>query len=362
MKRPNIFSYATRELSQDAMICWLIAWSEVRAESAEDQALSTVGRAFVNALLSKHGRSVTGGIRKVTLHRQKDRIDVLALVEDQEAEHVLLIEDKTGSDQHGGQLKRYLDKVERGESCLGDVEGKIVCPIFLKTGNQSAAQDGRIENPNLRFKVFHRSDWLTVLKGYQGDNVILRDFQTHLQKLEADFLSYESWKEGEETSWTGAGWQGLFRNFETSGALSDPDWCHVPQRDGGFWAFYWCEISIPGPASAYLQLEVGSRYSKLCFKIDAKKNPDRAFRQKAKKEWNKWLKKVGCDRVGRPRVLRIGNTMTVAAWTEPWMVFTAGKGPNIAGTLQNLKAAESILLKAVSSFPTVDGGSRGEHS
>ena len=31
-KPPSIFDYATKELSQDAMICWLIAWrAEVKA-------------------------------------------------------------------------------------------------------------------------------------------------------------------------------------------------------------------------------------------------------------------------------------------------------------------------------------------
>jgi len=46
---PNLFSYATSELSQDAFICWLIKWSE----NATDLELKDLGHRFVNALMSK---------------------------------------------------------------------------------------------------------------------------------------------------------------------------------------------------------------------------------------------------------------------------------------------------------------------
>ena len=29
-KQPNLFDFATKELSQDAMICWLIRWADFR--------------------------------------------------------------------------------------------------------------------------------------------------------------------------------------------------------------------------------------------------------------------------------------------------------------------------------------------
>ena len=31
MYTPNLFNYATKELSQDAMICWIIAWAQTDA-------------------------------------------------------------------------------------------------------------------------------------------------------------------------------------------------------------------------------------------------------------------------------------------------------------------------------------------
>ena len=55
MPRPNLFDYATKELSQDAVICWLLKWSGAQAEEASDHGLQELGRAFVQALLAKHG-------------------------------------------------------------------------------------------------------------------------------------------------------------------------------------------------------------------------------------------------------------------------------------------------------------------
>ena len=112
--KPNLFDYATKELSQDAVICWLIQWSGAQAEDESEQALRDLGRAFVEALLARHGAALTGDVRSTEIHQQNLGIDVLARVWDQETSHVLLIEDKTDADQHSDQLKRYHQSVLKG--------------------------------------------------------------------------------------------------------------------------------------------------------------------------------------------------------------------------------------------------------
>ena len=54
MCRPNLFDYATKELSQDAVICWLIAWAQTEPTDERDRMLRDLGRSFVDALLAKH--------------------------------------------------------------------------------------------------------------------------------------------------------------------------------------------------------------------------------------------------------------------------------------------------------------------
>ena len=94
---PNLFHYATKELSQDAMICWLIKWSEVQADDECGQALRDLGRAFAGALLGKHNQSLAGNIKRVEIHQQDHGIDVLARIEDESTERVLL---DRGQDRH----------------------------------------------------------------------------------------------------------------------------------------------------------------------------------------------------------------------------------------------------------------------
>jgi hypothetical protein len=37
MNRPNLFSYATSELSQDAFICWLLSWASLEYKDVDGQ-------------------------------------------------------------------------------------------------------------------------------------------------------------------------------------------------------------------------------------------------------------------------------------------------------------------------------------
>ena len=54
MPKLNLFNYATKELSQDAITCWLIEWAGAQVENESEQKLRKVGHAFVDALLTKH--------------------------------------------------------------------------------------------------------------------------------------------------------------------------------------------------------------------------------------------------------------------------------------------------------------------
>lgn len=54
MNSPNLFNYATKELSQDAVICWLIAWAGIQsARNPADRELRQCGRELLNALFFK---------------------------------------------------------------------------------------------------------------------------------------------------------------------------------------------------------------------------------------------------------------------------------------------------------------------
>ena len=278
--KPNIFNYATKELSQDAVICWLIDWAGRKDAEGEDKDLHECGRRFVKALLDEHGDSLApDNEEEIKIRRQDHGIDVLARINGQ----VLLIEDKTSTSDHSKQLKRYYDAVIEGKTGLGEVDKEDLYPIFLKTGNQSRAEEKRIEESvetGKGYKVFNRKEFLEkALNGYEGSNPILLDFRAYLQAREDDTNSFKDWKKEERTQWSKYAWQGFLRHIEEEFInCMRGGWGYVSNPAGGFWGFAWGFNKIEKrEAELYLQLEIvpgEPDKQKLCFKVrvDNKEN------------------------------------------------------------------------------------------
>src|SRR4051794_9918763 len=108
MDRPNLFDFATSELSQDAFICWLLSWAH-RDQRANGEALHQTGTALLGRLLGLHGIAAPDEYRSLRVEHQYQGLDILVLVNDDAA---LLIEDKTHTSEHSSQLRRYLDAVQ----------------------------------------------------------------------------------------------------------------------------------------------------------------------------------------------------------------------------------------------------------
>ena len=338
--KPNIFDYATKELSQDAMICWLLKWSAAPANDDGEKALRQLGRDFIDAMLAKHGVALAGDVQNVKLFQQDKGIDVLARVEEEGGrQHVILIEDKRNTDHHDDQLLRYLKAVRDGSTGLGDVpEHCPICPIYLKTGNQSLRRAHEIEH-RYGYKVFGRADFLDVLNGYQGTDSIVMQFRAHCQALEDDFNGWTDWRQEDRGNWSWAAWQGFYRTLENrfEGCNGEMDWGYVNPRSGdgflGFWWFPFPDGSLP----TYLQLETrpaDPSRQRLCFKVEPTHNGRRA------KEYYELLcraaETTGNDVIERPRRFGHGSTMTVAYWEGDWFEFGAEGTPDMDKIVQNL--------------------------
>lgn len=342
--KPNIFKYATKELSQDAVICWLIDWAGRQGgQDEEDKALHECGRRFVKALLAEHGARLDGAIEKIEIRQQDHSIDVLARIND----YVLLIEDKTSTGDHSGQLKRYYEAVAEGKTGLGEVGEKNLFPIFLKTGNQSLAADRGIEESmetGRSYKIFNRKEFLEkVLNHYEGSNPILMDFRAYLQAWEDDANSFKDWKEGERTRWSWNAWQGFLRHLEEKLTHCN-GWGYVPNPQGGFLGLWWSVNDIEG-GKIYLQLEIVTGkpdVQKLCFKVAVGNEEDRGA---MKDKWRKLVRDAGGEAIELPRT-RSGLTMTIALWKESWLAFSDG-ALDLDKTSANLKKAEEVLAKAI---------------
>lgn len=345
-RNPNLFDFATKELSQDAVVAWLIQWADERfAGRGGDKGLHELGRAFVEALLGEHGVSLPARIQ-ADIYRQDKGIDVLARIG---PDHVLLIEDKTGTSDRGNQLRRYYSHVVNGNTRIGNASADSVYPIYLKTGNQSLAKERQIEGTEL-YRVFNRQDLLEVLSTYRGKHPIVCDYRAYLQDWNDMTYGYRTWTEDNRENWSWASWEGFYREIETRMPDASAGWNYVPNPRGGFLGFHWQWISLGGGESEQgpwllLQLEIvmnDKDKQKLCFKVVDVEKPQRS---ELKWEWHERVMAAGNGKVVRPRVLRVGNSMTVAHWKGDWLAFSRGR-LDLAGTMANLQEAGSILERA----------------
>src|ERR1700675_3111201 len=93
---PNLFSFATSELSQDAFICWLASWAKPELRESHP-ALHATAISFLNRLLEIGNGPKMSEYRSIQVHRQWNNIDVLLVLNGDTA---IIVEDKTDSKDH----------------------------------------------------------------------------------------------------------------------------------------------------------------------------------------------------------------------------------------------------------------------
>ena len=125
--RPNLFELAPSELSQDAFIGWFLLWAR-QENTTDDPGLNAGGRDLLGLIYRLHGK-VLPEIETLALNRQYKHVDLLLVVNN--LDHVL-VEDKVYSQEHSGQLERYIDSMKE----VG-VSQDVTLPVYLQTGDQA---------------------------------------------------------------------------------------------------------------------------------------------------------------------------------------------------------------------------------
>ncbi len=212
MNAPNLFKYATKELSQDAFICWLLAWAD---KLYKEDDLHDVGMRFLRSILIKFNLQSVIEVESIEIRQQYKRIDILCLInttlKEVRKSHqppanslAIIIEDKVGAGLTGDQLNRYFQCI----SNLGFNENQIL-RIYLRT--KDLLNLSEIEKAN--YKAFTREDFLTVLQTYTGPNHILNDFKSYWGKIEKDTVTFQ---DTEYSAWDNNSWMGFYRTLKTS--------------------------------------------------------------------------------------------------------------------------------------------------
>jgi hypothetical protein len=319
MNQPNLFSYATSELSQDAFICWLLSWASPKFEDI-DKNLHDCSKKLIGAFFGKHGKDVPSNIQSVEIRKQDNNIDVLCIINDT---YPVIIEDKTGTKNHSNQLARYLEDIKKR-----DFDEKNILPIYFKTEDQASYSNVQKNG----YQPFLREELLSVLNTYDGTSSILIDYRSYLQSISE---KVESYKSKEISSWGWHAWIGFY--LELQKRLGDGYWDYVANPTGGFLGYWW-HFQGNDNCEQYLQLE----QDKFCFKIWVK---NEAERTNLRAKWHKIIKEKGPEfelDLIKPARFGNGEYMTVCVFNGEYRK-NKNEVVDMEKTEQLLKKAENLL-------------------
>ena len=254
MTTPNLFKFATSELSQDAFICWLLSWAAKDYKQGNDKqkALNSVATELLSLFFTKAGKVLPESIEKIVVKRQVSNIDILCIINET---YCVIIEDKVGSVQHSNQLERYKQFMMNGHEQTFP-EDKIV-PIYLQTHDQSCYKKVLSSG----FFNVNRQDLLSILSNDKNASAIQSDIYT-------DFIDYlqiiedavQSFNNKPIKDWNHHAWIGFFQYLQT--IMGNANWGYVANPTGGFMGLWGFTLRLDN-IDIYLQLEE----DKICFKM-----------------------------------------------------------------------------------------------
>ena len=186
MRKPSLFDYATSELSQDAILCWLLEWArhdEEEYEKYQKLAKELIKSLYCLANPDKHVDKVklidTPKIDPPTkqyIKKQFLHIDVYFRAKINDKIVSFIIEDKTFTSHHDNQLEIYKDKIIKDKT----EEGEIVL-IYFKTGHLYEWDYDAVKYGYHILDLIYWQDFLS--KNARIDNDILKDYISYINGM-----------------------------------------------------------------------------------------------------------------------------------------------------------------------------------
>ena len=282
MSNPNIFNYATSELSQDAIICYILEWAKTE-NKVKNNNLHKLAINFIDSIFNKFKDiEKPNKYQEIDIKKQYKNIDILCIIN---GRYSIIIEDKTNTKNHSGQLKKYFETVNQ------DFSEMNIMPVYFKTGDQSNYNE-IIKNG---YEVYARSDFLSILKSEIIQNDIVENYTCFLQNIENEINSYKTLP---IDKWYWNSWKGFFIKLREE--LNTGNWDYVSNRGGGFLGFWW---NWDDNDEYHILKKITV---KLYTKTDAKIE---------KSIINKWKKHIEYSNddifITKPKVVRSGKSVTI---------------------------------------------------
>lgn len=194
----KLFKFATKELSQDAFICWCINWFNYKESVKGDkdkEKLVKMSEEILNKILENTDIN-SSHIKEVKIIRQFENIDItLVITIKSSKQYIVIIEDKVGANlnEHQqqnlyvGKLAKALKDNKEKQDLLGVTEfnEENIVPVFWKTSvwseEKEELQKELTKNTKKEVVCINGNDTLEMLKDYIKCSEIVEDFYICLQ-------------------------------------------------------------------------------------------------------------------------------------------------------------------------------------
>lgn len=221
----NLFNYATSELSQDAFICWVLSY--VHEESVcGDCALRRCAVRLIQEFVPDLKNTDESKIKITAIKRQYKSVDVFVVVNQK---YGIIIEDKTYTKEHSGQLERYEKRIKHEHPELQ------LYKVFYKTGFQSDYTEVR----KAKYIIFDRKRILDILRQFITEikNDIFIDYFNVLEYWKNESKAYKIKDINTWNEWQVNGFhEDLKRAYFETDCEFHADFDYVHNASGGFYA------------------------------------------------------------------------------------------------------------------------------
>ncbi len=322
--KPNIFNYATSELSQDAFLSWFLDWGNAKYSNT-DKELNKIASEFIRNLINKPD---SYKIENVEIKKQWKKIDISALVNNK---YLIIIEDKKGTKEHSNQLEKY-KKIANEHYKNENIE---IIPVYYKMQEQSDYKN----IINAGYKIFGREDMIKILEKYiksTNHNDIISDYYEYIVELDKAINSYKTLPINE---WHWYSWHGFYTELQKN---INGNWDYVSNASGGFLGFWWDwnYANIENKEfEFYLQLE----QDRLTFKLYS-------YNENNRREVRNLFRNILFDKakelnINISRFGHIGKYMSVARLNSDYRIADKNGILDLTATIDNLKNIMKLIYE-----------------
>lgn len=181
----NLFDYATKELSQDAFLCWLFA----NNDNYKKPQIQKICYDLLNKITNFNLK--IGDITELEMWQQWLKIDVVIAFRFDGKRYYVAIEDKVSSEEHSNQLVSYKQSIERQQKAIQNKKYRVekIFYVYYKTAIIEEEEKNRILKVNWNSAILDISDIYNLFKNVNNSgSEILDNYSEYVIRL------YKSWQ------------------------------------------------------------------------------------------------------------------------------------------------------------------------